>query len=510
MRESYRAPSETVAFLFTDIVGSTMRWDANRAEMQAALRRHDGIVRAAIEAQAGRVFKTIGDAFCASFPKVGDALNAAIEAQRRLDEEDWEAVNGLRVRMAVHAGATDQRDGDYFGPALNRVARLLAAGHGGQVLVSGFAADAAAPELSAGIGLRALGMLPLKDIRDPERVFQLTAPGLQVEFKPLRAIEAPPNNLPRQASSFVGRHADLARVEGLLRGGALVTVVGTGGVGKTRLALAAAADTLNDTRDGAWFVDLAPLSDGLLVASTILTALGADQTSDAPAFDVLIDYLKPRDATLVLDNCEHVVAEAARVAAAIVASCPRVTILATSREALNVAGERLHRLSSLGDAEAANLFADRAQAVNPAFRLDDHNRAAVEDLCRRLDGIALAIELAAARLRSVSLDDLSRRLRLRVLVGGARDRQPRQQTMHALIDWSYNLLAVEEQRLFCDVSIFAGGFTLEAAAGVYENETRDEWRVLDLLTSLADKSLLVADVGAANQRYRLLESIREY
>lgn len=509
VRESYRPAGETIAFLFTDIVGSTKRWDANREAMQAALRRHDAVVRTAIEAHGGRVFKTIGDAFCASFPRAGDALLAAADAQRRIGQENWDAVNGLRVRMAIHVGESDERDGDYFGPAVNRVARMLSAGHGGQVLVSGSAADAAAPDLRSGMGLRALGMLPLKDLREPERVFQLTAPDLVAEFRPLRALETPPNNLPRVPTSFVGRHADVARVEEGLRTGALVTVVGTGGIGKTRLALAAAAGLLNDTREGAWFVDLAPLSDGALVPSAILTALDADQASDAPALDVLVHHLMPRGLLLVLDNCEHLIVDVARVVAAIVSSCPQVTVLATSREALNITGERVYRLSSLDESEAVNLFCDRAQAVNPTFRLSETNRATVEDLCRRLDGMALAIELAAARIRSVSLDDLSNRLRLRVLVGGPRDRQPRQQTMHALIDWSFDLLAPEEQRLFCAAGVFAGGFTLEAAAGL-DGDTHDDWRVLDLLTSLADKSLLVVEAGEGRQRYRLLEPIREY
>lgn len=508
MRELRRTPGSAVAFLFTDIVGSTARWETNRAAMQEALRRHDAIVRTAIEAHNGRVFKTIGDAFCASFDNIAEALDAAVEAQRRLGAEDWKAVGGLRVRMAVHAGETDERDGDYFGPAVNRVARLLSSGHGGQVLVSGAAADLAAPHLATGTGLRSLGTLPLKDLREPERVFQVTAAALQSEFKPLRALETPPNNLPHQASSFVGRHADIARVEELLRTGPLVTIVGTGGVGKTRLALAAAAAVLNDTREGAWFVDLAPLSDPSLLPSTILSALDVDQASGAPPAEMLVAHLKSQDLLLVLDNCEHLLRAVAEVVSAILASCPQVMILATSREALAVAGERLHRLSSLDDEEAVALFDDRAQAVNPAFRVTSANREAVEGLCRRLDGIALAIELAAARMRAVSLEDLSRRLRLRALTGGPRDRQPRQQTMRALIDWSYELLTPQERRLFCDLSVFAGGFSIEGAAGVWE--TADEWSIVDDLTSLADKSLLVVDAGEPSRRYRLLEPLREY
>lgn len=503
-------PTGTVAFLFTDIEGSTARWDSHRVAMQEALRRHDRILRSAIETHGGFVFKTIGDAFCAAFPSARQALEGAIDAQRRLAHEDFVAVDGLRVRMSIHVGETDERDGDYFGPAVNRVARLLSAGHGAQVLVSGAAADIVAADVPDGAGLRQLGTLPLRDLKDPERVFQLTAPGLASDFKALRALETPPNNLPHQTSSFVGRNADVTRVKDLLGTGALVTIVGTGGVGKTRLALAAATDVLNDLPDGAWFVDFAPLVDSSLVASAILSALGADQTTDAPALDVLAGYLKRRGLLLVLDNCEHVIGEVARVVASVLAACPEIGVLATSRELLNVTGERVHRLSSLDDAESVALFTERAQAVRPDFRADAGAVATIEDICRRLDGIALAIELAAARMRALSLDELSRHLRLRMLGGGARDRQPRQQTMHALIDWSYELLSPQEQRLFRGIAVFAGGFTLDAAAGVSSDESLDEWLVLDLLTSLSDKSLLVADVTTSNQRYRLLEPIREY
>jgi predicted ATPase len=411
--------------------------------------------------------------------------------------------------MAVHAGDADERDGDYFGPAVNRVARLLSAGHGGQVLVSGLAADEGAPHLAVDTGLRSLGMLQLRGFKQAERVFQLIAPGLRSAFKPLRALETPPNNLPRGLTSFVGRQSDVVTLEALLRANSLVTIVGTGGVGKTRLAVEAASDILEDTRDGAWFVDLASLSDSALVASVMLSALGADQTSDAPAIDILLGYLKQRELLLVLDNCEHLVAEVTRIVSAILASCRHVTILATSREPLNVAGEQLLRLSSLGTADAVELFAERAQAVNPAFRIGGANRAAVEDLCNRLDGIALAIELAAARMRAVSVQELSRRLQLRVLTGGPRDRQPRQQTMRALIDWSYELLSDDAERnLFRDVSVFAGGFTLDAVHGVHGAE--DSFETLDRLTALVDKSLVVAESRDSGDRYRLLEPIREY
>ena len=504
------APVESVALLFTDIEGSTARWDADRVAMQSALRRHDAILRAAIEASRGRVFKTVGDSFYAVFDDVGAALAAAIAGQRDLAAENWDSVNGLRVRMAVHVGEAEARDGDYFGPEVNRIARLLAAGHGGQVLVSGFAADAAAANLPAEAGLRSLGTLPLRGLRRPERVFQLTAEGLRSAFRPLRALEPPPNNLPRQLSSFVGRQRDVANVEELLHANSLVTIVGTGGVGKTRLALEAAYDALGDVRDGAWFVDLAPLSDKTLVASAILSALGASQTSGLPAADVLVEYCKSRQLLLVLDNCEHLVDDVARIVSAVVAGCPQAVILATSREPLNVEAERLYRLSSLAAGDAVALFTDRAQAADPAFHLDARNRAGVDDLCRRLDGIALAIELAAARLRSVSLEELSRRLQLRVLSGGPRDRQARQQTMQALIGWSYELLTPGERVLFRDLAAFAGGFTLEAAVRVHAGDAEDHFDVLDTLASLVDKSLLAVESHGASERYRLLEPIREY
>ncbi|MBV8372127.1 MAG: adenylate/guanylate cyclase domain-containing protein, partial [Candidatus Eremiobacteraeota bacterium] len=509
MNQPQALPSGTVAFLFTDIEGSTARWDRDRNAMQEALRRHDSIMRATIEASRGQVFKTIGDAFCAAFERAADALDAAIRAQRAIDAEDWRAVNGLRVRMALDVGETDERDGDYFGPAVNRVARLLSAGHGGQVLTSAAIANSVATQLPTGIGLRSLGTLPLRGMRQPEHVFQVTAPGMRSLFKPLRALETPPNNLPRQVTSFVGRQTDVDAVEAMLRANSLVTIVGTGGVGKTRLAIEAASDVLFDARDGVWFVDLAPISQPSLVASAILSALAADQTSDVAPVDMLTRHLKQRELLLVLDNCEHLVAEAARLAGAILANCPQVTILATSREALNVTGEQLFRLSSMDVGDAVALFMQRAQAVKPNFRLDESNRAAVEDLCKRLDGIALAIELAAARIRALSLEELSQRLQIRLLSGGPRDREPRQQTMRALIDWSYELLSEAERRLFGAVSVFAGGFTLEAAIELHAGE-ENSFDLIDGLTSLVDKSLLSGESGSDAKRYRLLEPIRQY
>jgi predicted ATPase/class 3 adenylate cyclase len=501
-------PSGIVVFLFSDIEGSTRRWESHATAMRDALRRHDKIVRSAIEARRGYVFKTIGDAFCAAFWTIEEALEAAIDVQRRLGGEDFGGVGGLRVRMAMHAGETDERSGDYFGPAVNRTARLLGAGHGGQILLTGVAADLAMTALPSGISLRRLGTLPLRDIKDPERVYQPIGEGLRSEFAPLRALETPPNNLPLQRTSFVGRHDDVARIDALLDDGALVTIVGAGGIGKTRLALEVAAARLADEPDGVWLVDLASIANGSLVAGTLLTVLGAQPSPGVEPLDALLAYLEKRDLLLLLDNSEHLVAEVAEIAACILERSQRVSILATSRQPLDVSNERVYRLGSLDTSAAVALFSDRARAVDREFSLEKH-AAEIQGICERLDGIALAIELAAARVRTLSIGDLAQHLELRLLAGG-RDRRPRQQTMRALIDWSYDLLAGDERRALCRCAVFSRGFTLVAATVVCDERDAARGIVLELLGSLVDKSLVVAESPDGERRYRLLEPIREY
>src|SRR5579883_1843395 len=498
------APTGLVAFLFTDVEGSTRRWERYGETMRSALRRHDEIVRSAVESNGGYVFKTIGDAFCAAFSSAGQAVAAAIAAQRALSREDFSGVDGLYVRMAIHVGESDERDGDYFGTAPNRVARLLSAAHGGQVLLSGPAADLALPQLPPQITLRHLGSLELRDVPQPERVYQVAGDGLRSEFKPLRALETPPNNLPRQTTSFVGRHDDLARVEALLEEGPLVTVVGAGGIGKTRLALELAAGRLHDYRDGVWFVDLSSIVNAALIAATILSAIGGERSREGPALDDLLRHLEKRELLLVLDNSEHLVAEVAAIVAEIVARAAHVSILATSREPLDISAERLYRLSTLDAASAAQLFADRARAADSAFRLE-HSRPVVEEICRRLDGIALAIELAAARVRTMPVESLLQHLELRLLAGG-RDRRPRQQTMRALVGWSYDLLQDADRAVLRRCSVFLAGFTLRTAAVVCD---RSESEAFERLASLVDKSLVVGE-SDASARYRILEPIREY
>jgi class 3 adenylate cyclase len=338
-------PTGAVTFAFTDIEGSTARWDGDRAAMQEAVRRHDAILRAAITEHGGHVFKTVGDAFCAAFTHPGDALAAMLAAQQRLAAEDFSAVKGLRIRVALHTGLSDERDGDYFGPALNRVARLLAAGHGGQVLISGVTRDLAYDSLPEGATLADLGSHRLRDLAEAERVWQLDIAGLPNAFPALRSLDARPNNLPIQSTSFVGRDQDIADVTDLLARHRLLTLVGSGGVGKTRLAVQVGAELLDRYPDGVWFVDLAPISNPELVSSVTGQALGMSQQPGRRVDEAIAHWLTRKKLLLVFDNCEHVLEPVAKLAASILAAAPDVRILATSRQALNIAGEAADRKS---------------------------------------------------------------------------------------------------------------------------------------------------------------------
>ncbi len=506
-------PTGTVAFLFTDIEGSTQRWERNPGAMASALARHNALMREAIDAHNGYVFKVVGDGFFAAFPTASEALAAALRSQRSLLAEDFSSVDEIRVRMALHSGDARESDGDYLGPALNRAARLLAVGHGGQILLSGAAAELLHEALPANTALRDLGTHRLKDLARAERVYQIVASGLTETFPPLRSLENLPNNLPRQLTSFVGRDETLAELRPLIEAQPLVTLVGAGGAGKTRCAIQAAAEAINGFPDGVWLVELAPLSNASLVVGTIAFTLGVREIPNRPLLDTLADNLALRRLLLVLDNCEHVVAEARSVAAAIVRRCPTVRILATSREALGIGGERVVRISPLAADDAAALFADRARAANDRFTMNGENEALVAQIVARLDGIPLAIELAAARINVLSPRQLTERLgeRFRVLTGGDRTALPRQQTLRATIDWSFDLLEERERTLFAALSVFAGGWTLAAAAKVCAvDDAMDEWAVLDAIASLADKSLVVVDSTGAEARYRMLASIRQY
>jgi len=519
-------PLGTVCLLFTDIEASTARWEKHRAAMAQALRKHNELLAAAIESRDGYVFKTVGDAICAAFDTAASAINAAFEAQQALNSHDWSGVGGLRVRMAVHAGTVESHDGDYFGPTVNRVARLLSIAHGGQILVSGIAKELGEDTLLPTLALRDLGSHRLRDLAHPEQVYQLVAPDLTDAFPPLRSLERLPNNLPLQLTPFIGRQTELGTIDVALQQARLVTLVGAGGVGKTRLSLQTAADSLDTFTDGVWFVDLAVVRDEKQVPGAIAQVVNAHLDASIDPLSAVTAALRTSSVLLVLDNCEHVIEGAAAAALAILRDCPNVRILATSRQGLGIPGERVIRVPSLAVPErgallstnraatygAIALFADRAAAASETFTLTDANVDTVAEICRQLDGIALAIELAAARLRVLSLEQLAARLneRLRLLTGGSRTVLPRQQTMRALIDWSYDLLSDAERSMFRRASVFTGSFSIDAAERICGEEQPQAWDAFGVLADLVDKSMITAELHEQGQRYRLLESTRQY
>jgi predicted ATPase/class 3 adenylate cyclase len=517
-------PTGTVTFLFTDLEGSTRLWEQHPRAMRTALARHDGILRDAVVANGGLVVKSTGDGLHAVFRSAECALAAAAAGQRALTAEEWDETGSLRVRMGIHTGASELRDEDYFGPALNRAARLMAVAHGGQVLVSLVTEELVRDSLVSELELVELGEHRLRDLSRPERIFQLRAPGLAFEFPALRSLDSLPGNLPTQVTSFVGREDELVQVAAALADARLVTLTGVGGVGKTRLALEVAAEVVPAYRDGAWVVELAGVRDPEAVPDAVLAAFGLQAARGRPALDTLLEFLAAKELLLMLDNCEHLLAAVAGVVGEILRGCPDVRVLATSREGLNVAGERMMGVASLRvpsegagleavmSCEAAELFVDRARGVKPGFTLDATNAGSVAQVCRRLDGIALAIELAAARASMLTPADLAERLdqRFRLLGGGHRGGVERHQTLRAAIDWSYELLSEAEQRLLAALSVFAGGFSLEAAEAVATAGGVDADQVFELLAALVARSLVVADTEGIEARYGLLETIRQY
>ncbi len=471
-----------VTFLFTDIEGSTRLWEEDPERMRLALARHDAISRMAVESHSGTVVKMIGDGMYAAFDDPLNALAAAIDLQRGL--ADPAAANGvpLLVRCGLHAGMVEHRDNDFFGPPLNRAARIMSAAHGGQVLLSQAVFDGMGEILPAAVSLRDLGKVRLKDLSTPEHVYQVVHPDLRQEFPALRSLEATPNNLPQEATSFVGREIELAELKRLLAKTRLLTLTGSGGCGKTRLTLQVAADSLERFPDGAWLVELAPLADPGLVPRTVATVLGLREAHGKSIGQTLTDYLKDKHVLLLLDNCEHLLDACSQLADMLVRQCREVTIMASSREALGIDGEQAYRVPSLSLPdpkrahtpasvalfEAVQLFTDRAVLARSDFAVTAQNASTLASICCRLDGIPLAIELAAVRLRSLSVEEINRNLnqRFRLLTGGSRTALPRQRTLQALIDWSHDLLDEREQVLFRRIAIFVNGFTLEGAAAV--------------------------------------------
>jgi predicted ATPase/class 3 adenylate cyclase len=523
-------PIGTVTFLFTDIEGSTRLWEQRPRTMQTWLENHDRILRRAIEEHGGVIVKSTGDGVFAAFAACSGALAAVVKVRRQLDELSAEEAGKIRVRFALHSGEAELREGDYFGRAPNRCARLVAAAHGGQIVCSSATARLAREHLPEGAMLADLGMHRLRDLGEPERVFELRTRDQASTFPPLRSLDAFRQNLPLPRTMFVGRTREVLELRALLRSRRLITLIGIGGVGKSRLGLQVAAEVVDDYHDGVFLVELAPLREASSVAQAIGATLGIEldhrtASGALSATTALIDFLRRRIVLLVLDNCEHLLAACAAIVHDLLAQCPSLTVLATSREHLAVEGERIWRVPPLevpalkaapGEllvADSVQLFGERAKAVAPQFIVDESNVAVVAEICRRLDGIPLAVELAAARIRHLAPPQIFARLtdRFRLLTHGTRTALPRQQTLRAAMDWSYELLDPAEQRLFARLGVFVGLASLDAIESVCAGDDRiDRDAAFGHLASLVDKSLVeIAESGEAS-RYRLLETVRDY
>ncbi len=494
-----------------------------------ALAQHHHFIRSGLVKHGGTEVSVQGDGFFAVFSSPRAAVAAAVEMQQDLGAHTWPTGERVRVRMGIHSGeATQTSTTGLVGFEVHRAARVAAIAHGGQVVLSATAGALVQDALPAGATLRDLGVHRLKDLGRPEQIFQLLAPGLEDDFPPLKSLDNPAlaNNLPAQSATFIGRHREVAEIRHLVEAGRLVTLTGAGGSGKTRLGLQVAADLLDGSGDGVWLVELAPVSDPDAVAPAIIEALRIPSQSGRPALDALLDALEPQNVLIVLDNCEHLIGACAKIVDAVLRRCPQVHIITTSREPLGIGGEAIYRVPSLSlpddDADAIDrspersdavaLFVDRAAAQGVDLAVNEQTIPLVVSICRRLDGMPLAIELAVARLRSMSLADLHGRLdqRFRLLTGGSRSALPRQQTLRATVDWSYSLLNGPEKSLLPRLSVFVEGFDLDAAEGVCGFGDIDVFDVTDLLGSLVDKSLVVAEPLNGSIRYRLLETIRQF
>ncbi len=519
--------SGILTFLFTDLEGSTPLWERHPDLMQAVSARHDALLRAAFAAHGGQIVKTTGDGFHVVFESPANGIASALAGQQAIAAETWpQAIGPLKVRMGLHAGEGQAREGDFYGPEINRAARLMAIGHGGQVLASAAAAGLLKGRLPDGAELIDLGLHRLKGLSDPEQVFQLAHPSLETDFPPLQSSVSVPHNLPAQLTTFVGRSREMGEVERLLASHRLLTLLGPGGTGKTRLMLQAAGDLIDRFQDGVWLVELAPLTDPDLVAEKAAAVLGVRGQPDRPLAESLIVYLRLKKILLLLDNAEHLIHAVAELVEQLLTGCPQLTILVTSREPLAIGGESTFQVPSLSlpavdvastaeleAAEAAQLFLDRARAVRPDFQLTTSSVPAVAEIVRQLDGIPLALELAAARLRVMSPEQIAARLndRFRLLVGGRRTALPRQQTLKALIDWSWQLLDEDEQILLRRLSVFSGGWILEDAQQVAGDPPLDEFAILDKLEALVNKSLVgTGSLNEGGERFHLLETIRQY
>ncbi|AGZ49981.1 bacterial regulatory s, luxR family protein [Mycobacterium kansasii 662] len=507
-------PTGTVTLLLADIEGSTRLWDTHPGEMAAAITRLDRVVSEAIAAHDGvrPVEQGEGDSFVIAFARASDAVACAVRLQRA-------PLAPIRLRIGVHTGEVRLRsqtggDANYVGPAINRTARLRDLGHGGQTVLSGTTSDLVVDQLPTDAWLADLGSYPLRDLPRPERVVQLCHPDLRNDFPPLRTPETvATHNIPVELTNFVGRQPEIASLRDTLAGSRLVTLTGAGGVGKTRLAVHVTALIADKFRDGVFYVDLAPITHPDVVPVTAARALGLPDQPGRSTMDTLLRYIRERQLLIVLDNCEHLLDASSKLVAALLVAAPGLTVLATSREPLGVAGEAAWQVPSLSLADdAVELFADRARLARAGFTVSDDNAVAVKQICARLDGMPLAIELAAARVRTMSLTEIVDGLhdRFRLLTGGSRTAVRRQQTLRASVDWSHALLTDTERSLFRRLAVFLGGFDLDAAQTVAGADDIQRYQVLDQLTLLVDKSLVLAENTSGRTRYRLLETVRQY
>jgi predicted ATPase/class 3 adenylate cyclase len=521
-------PTGTLTFLFTDIENSTLLWEQDPDLMQSAMVRHDELVDACVHAYKGVLVRPRGegDSRFVVFKLASDAALAAIAIQRAIYKEQWPVVSPLRVRIGLHTGEANLRDGDYYGPTVNRCARIRGAAHGGQTLLSMTTASLVEDSLPDDASLRDLGEFRIKDLQRPEQIFQLVVAGLPADFPPLRTVEGIRSNLPAVLSSFIGREQEIAELKQRLSQDRLLTITGMGGSGKTRLALQVGTELLDHFAGGVWLVDLSPLTHPQLTIKAVADVFDIREEEGRSLLHTLVEALRQKSLLLILDNCEHLLQEAAVLSERLLGSAPRVRILATSREPLGVAGESVWQIPPLSFPELLNdtdiesylkydairLFVNRAAAARPGFQLNDNNFASVGAISKRLEGNPLAIELAAARVKMLPVEDIARRLEdcFRLLVSSSRTVQPRQQTLRALIDWSYNLLSESERILLRRLGVFKGGWSLDSAEAVCSGADLDDRQILDLLTSLVDKSLVVSDVLEDRPRYRYLEMIRQY
>jgi predicted ATPase/class 3 adenylate cyclase len=522
-------PTGTITFLLTDIEGSTRLWDQDAPSMQKAVARQQTIIAELVQQHAGRLPKAQGegDSVLAVFPRASDAVAATLEIQRSLNSEVWPTNTPIRIRIALHTGEAELREGDYYGQTVNRCARMRAIAHGGQTLLSKATAELVRDQLPEGASLEDAGVHQLRDLTVPEHVFQLCHPDLPADFPPLRSVEGASHNLPIQLTSFIGRTNEIAEVKKLIANTRLLTLTGPGGFGKTRLALEVAGDLVDEYSDGVWVVELEYQKDPSLVAQSVASVLGVREEPGRELMETLADHSRSKAMLLVLDNCEHVVGASATLAGELLRLSPSLKILATSRESLGVSGETTwmvpplslpdpkvspQGLEGLAEFESARLFVDRAFFAKPDFTLAHSDAPTVAAICRSLDGIPLAIELAASWVKVLPVHEINKRLkdRLRMLAGGARTAATRKQTIRASIDWSYDLLTEEEKALLIRLSVFHGGFTLEAAEGICSGASVAEGDVLETLSRLVDKSLVLAEERDGDVRYRLLEVVREY